>query len=495
MFREKIIYILMSLDLSTCKLLLVDDNPTNLDMLSRRLTRKNYQVITAESGREALALLEKESIDLVLLDLMMPEMDGIEVLSHIRKRFSMAHLPVIVVIAKSEREHLVEAFDAGANDYITKPIDFEVLLARTRSHIEHRYLELSLRASEEQYRDLFDHASDLIFSFNAAGELLYFNPSLERSSGFSSEELQATSCFELFSAPCKSWETLLQETRKTNGSSQLELMLKTAKGEDLFLEGNLSARERQGNLEAYRGIFHDISARKQAENMKNAFVSMVSHELRTPLTSIRGSLSLLLKGLAGPLNPDMTELLEISHRNSERLIFLINDILDIEKMEAGKMDFRFERLSLRELAQQALINNQAYADQYQVTYHLVSGPIAAWVWGDRERLNQVLANLLSNAAKYSLPQGQVELSLTAEEKGVYRLTVTDQGSGIPAAFRSQIFTKFAQADNSSTRSKEGTGLGLAISKEIIEKHGGTLDFWSEPGLTRFYFDLPPAEEK
>ncbi|MGE3726429.1 MAG: ATP-binding protein, partial [Candidatus Sericytochromatia bacterium] len=465
-----------------------------LDMLSRRLTRKDFQVMTAESGRVALALLEKEPVDLVLLDLMMPEMDGIEVLGHIRKRFSMAHLPVIVVTAKSEREHLVEAFDAGANDYIAKPIDFEVLLARTRSHIEHRYLELSLRASEAQYRDLFDHASDLIFSFNAAGEWLYFNPSLERCSGFQAEELQKTSCFDLFSAPSQSWETLLAQARQRGGASQLELLLKTAKGADLFLEGNLSARERQGNLEAYRGIFHDISARKQAESMKNAFVSMVSHELRTPLTSIRGSLSLILKGLAGPLNPDMTELLDISHRNSERLIFLINDILDIEKIEAGKMDFHFERLSLRELAEQALKNNQAYADQYQVTYHLEPVAHVAWIRGDRERLSQVLANLLSNAAKFSHPQGQVTLSISPQENGGYRLTVKDQGSGIPATFHNQIFSKFAQADNSSTRSKGGTGLGLAISKEIIEKHGGKLDFCSEPGQTRFYFDLPPAEE-
>ncbi|MCF2971670.1 PAS domain S-box protein [Synechococcus sp. Nb3U1] len=250
----------------------------------------------------------------------------------------------------------------------------------------------------------------------------------------------------------------------------------------------------------------DITERKKVERLKNEFVSTVSHELRTPLTSIRGALGLIKGGASGELPPQVQSLVEIAFKNSERLVMLINDILDIEKIESGKMHFDIHPVELMALLQQAIEANRAYAAQFEVdlvlepTLRSTTGiPLTAvQVNVDPNRLMQVMNNLLSNAAKFS-PAGQtVRVWVEQVQEGI-RVCVQDRGPGIPEAFRSRIFQKFAQADSSDTRQKGGTGLGLSISKAIVERFGGTIGFESNPAQeareptqqgTTFYFTLP-----
>jgi PAS domain S-box-containing protein len=240
--------------------------------------------------------------------------------------------------------------------------------------------------------------------------------------------------------------------------------------------------------------FSDITDRREIERMKNEFISTVSHELRTPLTSIRGSLGLIAGGVAGPLPPQARRMVDIALGNTERLVRLINNILDIEKIEAGKIEFKMKPVDPVPLVQQAIEANQAYADKFGVRFVLNEPLPEARVCADADRLTQVVTNFLSNAAKFSPPNGTVTLSITRSE-GSVRVAVTDQGSGIPEAFRGQIFQKFAQADSSDQRQKGGTGLGLSICKSIIEKHGGRIGFESEPNVaTTFYFELPEYAE-
>ena len=241
--------------------------------------------------------------------------------------------------------------------------------------------------------------------------------------------------------------------------------------------------------------FCDITERQKVERMKNEFISMVSHELRTPLTSIRGSLSLIVGGVAGEISPQAKELVKIAFKNSERLVLLINDILDIEKIESGKMDFQMEVVELIPLVEQAIEANHAYGEQFSVKFQLQSEDNLSCmtVKVDNYRLIQVISNLLSNAAKFSPPNETVTILVTRQENTV-RVAVSDRGAGIPEAFRAKIFQKFAQADSTTTREKGGTGLGLSISKAIIEKLGGTIGFETETHVgTTFYFDLPQWE--
>lgn len=237
-------------------------------------------------------------------------------------------------------------------------------------------------------------------------------------------------------------------------------------------------------------IVRDISLRREMERMKAEFVSTVSHELRTPLTSIRGSLGLIVAGAVGEIPDQAAELVEIAERNAHRLIGLVNDILDMEKIESGRMDYHFAEHSLAELAQNALVDNQGYADEHEVSFALIDHSEGAKASLDRERFAQVMANLLSNAAKFSPREGVVEVLLEVQETTV-RVSVTDTGSGIPEEFHDRVFEKFTKADSSDTRKVGGTGLGLSITRSIVERHGGTVDFVSEVGKgTTFFFDLP-----
>jgi signal transduction histidine kinase len=236
----------------------------------------------------------------------------------------------------------------------------------------------------------------------------------------------------------------------------------------------------------------DITERKRLDRLKTEFVATVSHELRTPLTSISGSLGLLVGTTAGGLPESARRLLSIAHSNSQRLGKLVNDILDIEKLESGQVGFRFKVTGIRPLIEQAIEANGGYADTYLVRLRQA---VAAEddVWVDPDRMSQVLANLISNAIKFSPPDGEVVVA-AARRGTVVRISVRDQGDGIPPEFKSRIFQKFAQADGANTKKTGGTGLGLSIVREIVTRLGGEVGFDDAPGGgTIFYVDLPCPE--
>jgi signal transduction histidine kinase len=237
-------------------------------------------------------------------------------------------------------------------------------------------------------------------------------------------------------------------------------------------------------------IVRNITDRKNIERMKNEFVSTVSHELRTPLTSIRGALGLILGSVAGDIPPKARAMVEIASKNSERLIRLINDILDIDKIESGKMIFAFQPVELMPLLEHVIDINRAYGQQFDITLRLESSITGAWIYADSDRLIQALTNLLSNAAKFSPAGAPVLVSLDRRGE-MLRIAIRDHGPGIPEAFRARLFQRFAQADASDARQKGGTGLGLSITKAIVEKLGGQIDVMIAPGGgSTFYIDLP-----
>lgn len=235
--------------------------------------------------------------------------------------------------------------------------------------------------------------------------------------------------------------------------------------------------------------FSDISSRRKMEIMKSEFISTVSHELRTPLTSIHGALALLAGGVAGELPAAAKPLIDVAKKNSQRLILLVNDILDMEKLEAGKMEFDIQPVKLDQLLKQALEANHAYAEQYKVSFELEEDLTEVMVKTDANRLLQVFANLLSNAAKFSPSGGKVLVAIKRAGANI-RVEVTDHGPGVPDEFKDRIFQKFAQADSSDTRHLGGTGLGLSITKAMVENMGGSIGFDSQPQVrTTFYVEF------
>jgi len=228
---------------------------------------------------------------------------------------------------------------------------------------------------------------------------------------------------------------------------------------------------------------------QSANKAKSEFLSTVSHELRTPLTSIKGALGLLSGGAVGALPDQASDMLNLANKNTDRLVSLVNDILDVEKLLAGKMEFHFEQLDLRALVIEAVAENEGVAIEHEVTFVLPGEISAVMVQGDRHRLFQVMANLLSNAAKFSPKGSTVEIALTHDDV-LAKVSVSDHGAGMPKGFEKHAFDQFSQADATDSRQTAGSGLGLHISKAIINEHGGDIGLETEEGVgTTVFFTL------
>lgn len=358
-----------------------------------------------------------------------------------------------------------------------------------------------VRAEQEAHerecylRLLFANVIDAIIIIDQRGVIETFNHAAERIFGYRSEEVIGRNLSLLMPEPHRAAHdgylhdyAVRREARALEQNRELTAVRRN--GELFTIELRVSEVSHHSQVR-FIGLVRDITERQRAEQMKREFVSVVSHELRTPLTSIAGALGLVTGGALGEIPAAMEQMLTIAHQNSLRLGRLIDDLLDMDKLIAGKMSLDMRAQPLAPLIEGALHSNQSYADQYGVSFEL--SPLAAVsVSVDSDRLQQVLANLLSNAAKFSPTGGAVTLA-AKRRGGRVRVSVTDHGPGIPQTFQAQIFEKFFQADSSDTRPKGGTGLGLAISKELIERMQGRIGFDTEPGRgTCFWFELPLA---
>ncbi|MBX9692877.1 MAG: PAS domain-containing sensor histidine kinase, partial [Cyanobacteria bacterium] len=261
-------------------------------------------------------------------------------------------------------------------------------------------------------------------------------------------------------------------------------------GEDFPVELSMSELKTHEG-ERYMANILDVSERREVERLKKEFVSTVSHELRTPLTSIRGSLTLLSVGAIGKLPEQAQKVVAIAERNTIRLIGLINDILDIEKLEAGKLDMVFDNTSISDILERSEQSVSSFASNNGVKLEIL--PSDALVFADGDRIVQVLVNLLSNAIKFS-ENGQTVTVVVENAAGFVQVKVIDRGRGIPEKFKKLLFQRFQQVEASDAKKKGGTGLGLAICKGIIEQHGGQIGVESQEGKgSTFWFRVPPAK--
>jgi PAS domain S-box-containing protein len=412
-------------------------------------------------------------------------------------------------IAAAEQERIAErTLEADAARRRSQRLTFILLaglavLLFAAAWANHRSMQAK-RAALRRLEDLtlrqdsiFNSAKDGILTLDEDGRIESLNPAAARMYGYEPEELVGAEVASLY------------EDRPDQGQvdSFLQAVRRRRKG-DVGRVQEFSGRRKDGstfpadvavspvNLAeglCYVAVIRDVTERKQVEQMKTEFVSTVSHELRTPLTSISGSLGLLKGGAAGELPERAMRLITIAHSNSERLVRLINDILDIEKIESGKMNFALQPVELGAALEQAIEANRGFADNLGVQLVRERPTAPALTLADPDRLMQVITNLLSNAAKFS-PQGETVTIALSTEGERHRITIADRGAGIPEEFKGRIFSKFAQADGSDTRAQGGTGLGLSIVREIVIRLGGSVGFEArDGGGTVFSVDLPIHE--
>jgi len=371
----------------TGRLLIVDDNKMNREVLRLRLDRKGYETEIAENGRQALALIAAQPFDLVLLDIMMPDMDGFQVLEAIREGHSLTKLPVIMATAKDMSDDIVKAMSLGANDYVTKPIDFPVALARIQT-------QLALKRAEEA--------------------------------------LQAA------------------------------------------------------KVEA-----------EEANRTKSRFLASMSHELRTPLNSVIGFTNILLKNRKGNLDKKDLMYLERISANGTQLLELINDVLDLSKVESGRMEVFSETFEVKTVIEDVVASARPLIDRNENTLDLHVADDVGAMYADVTKVRQILNNLLSNAGKFT-HKGRITLDVARQNRnGVDGVVfgVTDTGIGMTVEQVEKLFQPFTQADASTSRRYGGTGLGLTLTRQFCSLLGGDISVESEPGRGSVFAVWLPVQAK
>lgn len=355
---------------------------------------------------------------------------------------------------------------------------------------DRKLAEDQLRASEARVRSIFESAPVALLVLDNSGRINLLNPRAESMFGYRMEQLVDRHFSSL--VPKSSEFNEDQFTRETLE----QLVGRVRELEAVDREGRLFPIEltfdhyQTAEGDRYLAAVLDVSERHEVERLKREFVSTVSHELRTPLTAIRGSLTLLAVGALGKLGDQADKAVKIAERNCLRLINLINDLLDIEKLEAGKLEMVYEESDFTPVVERSVESVRAFGEQYGVAIEtsIAGGKVCA----DADRLVQVLVNLLSNAIKYSPRESSVTVRVQ-NKKDALRVEVIDRGRGIPADYKDKVFERFQQVETADSKKKGGTGLGLAICKAIVEQHNGAIGVESEEGKgSTFWFEVPLA---
>ncbi len=496
-------------ELAAARILVVDDDPRALQELGRLLAGAGYaRVELAANPFGAVRLGEALQPDLVLVGLHLAGADGIALMCRLRSLLPDGErVPFLVLSGRAAPDERARALAAGAKDFLDRPFQPAEALLRIRNLLEARHMDralrrrndrleervrertATLRAQEELYRALVENASDLIFRTDAHGCFTYVSPSVREVLGYHPEELVGTRWWELVRPDLRAGlaEHYLRQ-KEGAPAAYREFAVVTRSGEERWVGQRAQAVHREGAFAGMQAVAHDVTERRRMERLKDELVSVVSHELRTPLTSIRAALGLLAGGLLESRPERARQTLELALRNSDRLVRLINDVLDLERMQSGRCTVEPRPYAAAELMEQAAEVVRPQAEAAGVWIVLNDGGLE--VVADPDRVLQVLVNLLSNAVKFSPAGGTVWMEAAAAE-GTATLSVRDQGRGIPEGMHEEVFERFRQVDSSDARERGGSGLGLAICRGIVEQHGGRIWVESEAGRgSAFRFTLP-----
>ncbi|AKJ07725.1 PAS domain S-box-containing protein [Archangium gephyra] len=376
------------------------------------------------------------------------------------------------------------------------PEQRRALQALSRQAADALKLRATARALEQarwQLEDLLEHTRMLVQIVREDGTFHFVNRSWREALGYSEAQLSSLKFADVVAVEEQPRVAGLLGAEGAEAQREVELRLVTREGQPLTVAGSFIHRAGHGDEGSMTlGLLRDVTELREVEGLKRDFVSTVSHELRTPLTSIRGALGLLRGGVVGPLPEEVRGLVGIAHSNAERLILLVNDILDIEKLDAGRMELTLREVRPEELVRGALEFIGGMAQEMKVFLQSEVGPCPA-LKVDPERMVQVLGNLLSNAVKFSPVGAAVRLVVRTTEQGQVRFEIQDKGPGIPQSRQALLFQRFRQLESVDTRKRGGTGLGLAISRALVEQHGGRIGVESTPGVgSTFWVELPPA---
>ncbi len=504
-------------ELKNAKVLMVDDTPANIDVLRKVLIREGYQLFFAHSGEKAIKIATRAIPDLILLDVMMPSMDGFETSRCLKRNEATQDIPIIFITAKNQPEDIIEGFKLGAVDYINKPFRQEEVCMRVRHHLQTGVLMKQrddlikdLRHSEERFR-LLAHASPVgICQADTKGKIVYTNQKWQNILNLD----EGNNWLQVIHAQDQEeikriWALSVHNLDECRMKFRI-----TSRGETRWVQAHaIPLRyDEEREIEGFVGTLEDITEFKRAEEQiiqakniaeqariaaeaanhaKSAFIANVSHELRTPLNGILGFTQLFKQDKT--LNLEQQEGVEIIHRCGEYLLTLISDILDLSKIEAGRIELYPASFNLEPFISSMIDLFKMRTEQKGIAFNVQKNtPIPYVVQGDEKRLRQIIINLLSNAIKFT-KQGSVTLTVHYEENKLH-FKVSDTGMGIAADEVEKIFDPFQQVGDPRYK-PEGTGLGLSITKTLVEMMGGEIQVESVLGQGTTFsimLDLPES---
>jgi len=472
------------------RIVFADDNADMREYVSR-LLRTYYDVQTVSDGRAALDAVKARRPDMVLTDVMMPRMDGFELLQALRANPQTKTIPVILLSARAGEEATIEGMEAGADDYLVKPFNARELLARIRSHLEIARLHTEqardrkrVEETEARLQTIINNVPLVIWSLNAQGIYTLSEGKGLEALGIQPGELVGKSHFELYKDLPELVAPVLQALDSKTVTEVVEF-------QGRWFETTYSPlQDEQGTISGIVAISMDITERKQLEQLKDEFLGIASHELKTPVTSIKGYTQLLERRFRSAGDERSAELLQKMNVQLQKLTLLIEDLLDVTRIESGKLLFRYSSFDFN-----ALIHEIVEETQRTTTKHTIIKELSSTVtlFADRDRIGQVLSNLLTNAIKYS-PRTETIIVKTVCTDDAIITSVHDFGIGIPREKQQHIFERFFRVEGEALVTYPGLGLGLYISAEFIKRHHGSIWLKSEEGKgTTFSFSLPLGE--
>lgn len=455
--------------------LVVDDIATTRLMLAGLVNKMGYRTLLAADGEQALKLFTQAQPDMVLLDLLMPDLDGFEVTRRIKAQEGNKWVPVVVLSGLEGEQHLLAALEAGADDFMHKPAEPAILASKLQNLSRVLVLQQQHAALLNKSLAMSENSFDAILVVGGDESIQGLNLAAERLLQADRDVMHGRSIRMVL--PNVQFDLGGFDPRQ----GQLQaLEVHPLRGERIPVELGLSFFY-QGGERFWLLILRDVSERERIDRLKQQFIATLSHELRTPLTSIIGSLKLLKNPQFASVDERASPLLEMADRNAGRLLHMVNELLDLNKAAAGALQLEIHQYPLPLLLDEVRHANQGYADQYNVRLLLDSHSVASQtLHTDKMRFGQIFANLISNACKYS-PAGS-EVSVNAQVvANQLHISVRDHGPGISEAFLPSLFEPFTQADASDSRLRGGTGLGLAICRQLCNALAGTIRYQPAAG--------------
>jgi PAS domain S-box-containing protein len=502
-------------------ILLVDDRPGNLVSLRGVLEGPSYNLVLANSGEEALALILRHEFAVILMDVAMPRIDGFEVAATIKQRERFKYIPIIFVTASVQNiEWIFKAYSVGAVDFLAKPLDAHAVRSKVAVFVqlflqrkqlerqavllkesERRERELEVTRlkleNERRYRNLAESIPHVVWTAGPEGDLQYVNHRWSEITGMSDARSVGTGWHaalhpEDVAALVARWNESVSAGREF----EMDCRLRQANGTPRwYLCRGLPEKEGDGRIARWLGTFTDVDAQRRAHEgaqaavrLRDEFLSVASHELRTPLTALQLQLQSArrLFTQSKEVNERLLNKVSTAVRQTERLSTLVDSLLDVSRIATGRLELHLEDFDLAEATNDVVerLREEAGRAGCEVRLHVKGSVTGHW---DRLRIEQVVTNLLSNALKYA-PGKPVEITLGPSEEGA-ALTVRDQGIGIDPEHFPRIFGRFERAVPASHYG--GLGLGLYITQQIISAHGGQVTVDSAPGSgATFRVQLP-----